>query len=132
MVGKCSAITKAGSPCKGNAIPGSQFCMAHDPKSRETLKEAKRRGGEGKASARRLAKHWAELGATVGLGDLAAILKSCMFAVKDGEMAPSEATAIAALARAAVAITSEVEMADRIAALETAIGNAPPLLRKVK
>ncbi|MCO5224528.1 MAG: hypothetical protein M9953_04260 [Thermomicrobiales bacterium] len=44
--------------------------MAHDPKSRETLKEAKRRGGEGKASARRLAKHWAELGATVGLGDL--------------------------------------------------------------
>ncbi|MCO5224527.1 MAG: hypothetical protein M9953_04255 [Thermomicrobiales bacterium] len=55
-----------------------------------------------------------------------------MFAVKDGEMAPSEATAIAALARAAVAITSEVEMADRIAALETAIGNAPPLLRKVK
>jgi len=28
---KCQAFTKAGKPCKGNALPDSDFCMAHQP-----------------------------------------------------------------------------------------------------
>jgi len=28
----CQETTKAGNPCKGTPLPGSDFCMAHQPK----------------------------------------------------------------------------------------------------
>ena len=31
---KCSATTKSGDPCRGNALPGSEFCFAHQPKDK--------------------------------------------------------------------------------------------------
>lgn len=108
------------------------FCIAHDPERREQLQEAARRGGEGKATSRRLAKQWAELGRATGDQDLSAILKSCMFAVKDGQMTPSEANAIATLAKAAVTISNDLELADRIAKLEELVQNMPKAgMRKV-
>lgn len=34
-VKKCIATTKGGTPCKGTPLPGSDFCMAHQPKPEE-------------------------------------------------------------------------------------------------
>lgn len=127
---KCSAITKAGKPCRGRALAGSQYCLSHDPESRERLREAQRKGGEGKATSRRLAKQWAALGAELGDSDMPAILKSCMFAVKAGDMTPAEASAIATLAKTAVAITHDTELLERIEALEDATGVKPTPIRK--
>lgn len=33
----CIAKTKAGDPCKGKKIPGTDFCMAHQPKNEEQM-----------------------------------------------------------------------------------------------
>lgn len=130
MAGKCPTITKAGKACKGIVRPGHSYCMVHEPGRKESLREAGRKGGAAKATSRRLAKQWAALGSELGNDDLTAILKSCMFAVKSGDMTPSEASAIATLARTAVAITNDLELVSRIEALEEAIQNGPSSIRR--
>lgn len=128
---KCSAITKAGKPCRGRVLPGSQYCLSHDPASRERLKEAQRRGGEGKSAIRRAVKAWTEFGREVDTPDVPLILYSCMEAVRSGAMTPGQATAIANLAKTAVSISQDTEMMERVTALEEAINQTQPGLRKV-
>lgn len=133
MARKCPAITSAGKPCAGIVHPGQTYCMSHDPEYKQSQRVGARKGGEGKASNRRLAKQWAALGEAVGDQDLPAILKSCMFAVKDGSMSPAQANAIAALAKATITIASDLDLAERIEALEAAIKDVPPhQLRRVR
>lgn len=131
MAAKCPAITKSGSACQGMVSPGRVYCISHDPERREELQANARKGGAAKATARRAAKAWAALGAEVSDHDLNSILKSCMFSVKAGKMTPSEANAIAALARTAITIRNEVDLAERIAALEETINARPGNLRKI-
>jgi hypothetical protein len=100
--------------------------MAHDPEHAERRAEGQRKGGEARSAARRAARAWAMLGEQVEAGDLPAILRSCMFAVRQGAMTPGEATAIATLAKASVSITNEVELEARIAALEEGAALAQP------
>lgn len=129
MPGKCNAITKRGAPCQGTAIPGSSWCMSHDPALTEVRREGQVRGGIEKATARRAVKAWALIGSALEDTEIPAVLKSCMVAVRDGEMEPSRANAIAALARTAIQITGELELEQRIAALEAAAampGNLRP------
>lgn len=117
---KCNAITKSGAACKGTAIPGSSWCMSHNPALAEVRREGQVRGGIEKATARRAVKAWASFGRELEDSDIPAVLKSCMKAVHDGEMEPSRANAIAALARTAIQITGDLELEQRIAALEQA------------
>lgn len=42
---KCKAITKKGKRCKANALRERNYCLAHDPESRERFKEITRKGG---------------------------------------------------------------------------------------
>lgn len=48
---KCKSVTKAGSPCGGNAVADSSFCYSHDPALREQRREAQSRGGRGRKPA---------------------------------------------------------------------------------
>lgn len=52
---KCTGITRDGGRCEGVAIPGSDYCYAHDPaKAEERRRNAQRggkRGGRGRPSA---------------------------------------------------------------------------------
>lgn len=59
----CSATTKAGTPCRGRALPGSPYCLAHAPERQTTLAEARRKGGRGKASAARARRELLAAGA---------------------------------------------------------------------
>ena len=45
-MGRCEAITKAGSRCQGGAMEGSSWCYSHDPALAETRKSNARRGGK--------------------------------------------------------------------------------------
>jgi hypothetical protein len=49
---KCSATTATGQPCKGEAIPGANYCWSHDPSHSEQRKriatKAGKRGGRGR------------------------------------------------------------------------------------
>lgn len=118
MADRCDALTKRGAPCKGRPLPGKRHCLAHDPTYAQARREGSLKGGAAKATAKRAAKQWAALGKELGNEDIPAILKSCMFAVRSGEMTPGEANAIATLARTAVQITGDLELEARIAELE--------------
>lgn len=133
MVDRCNAITNSGKPCKGRSLPGRPYCISHDPEFADRRAEGQRKGGEARSNARRAAKQWAAIGEQMSAADLPAILKACMFSVKTGAMEPSQASAITGLAKAAVSITNELELEERIRALEAAAGIVEPTpLRRVK
>jgi len=58
--------------------------------------------------------------------DLPAILRACLLDVRLGKIEPSVAAAIATLARTSVSLTAEIELVQRIAALERAAGANHP------
>jgi len=122
MHAKCNALTKAGRPCRGRVLPGRPYCMSHDPEHADQRAEGQRKGGEARANARRAAKVWTTLGEQMTADQLPAILRACMFSVKSGAMEPAQATAIANLAKTSVSITNEIQLEQRIAALERAAG----------
>ncbi len=118
----CNATTKAGTPCKGRVLPGRAYCMAHDPAHADQRAEGQRKGGESRANARRAAKAWSAIGEQVTSDQLPAILKACMFSVKSGAMEPAQASAIANLARVSLQQSQDLELEQRITALEQAAG----------
>jgi len=42
---ECKAIRSDGTPCRGYAVRGSEFCFFHDPEKRTAVIEAGRKGG---------------------------------------------------------------------------------------
>lgn len=132
-VSKCSGITKAGKPCRGVPVHGSQWCMSHNPDMQSQQSENRRRGGEARSNARRAIRQWAEFGKELGNEDLPSIIKSSMYAVKIGELEPAQAQAIAALARTANQLTADLELEARIQELEKAAGmtTTPANVRRI-
>ena len=126
MHARCNALTKEGRPCRGRVLPGRSYCMSHDPEHADQRAAGQRKGGEARANARRAAKAWAAMGEQITPDQLPGILRACMFSVKTGALEPAQATAIAGLARTAVSITNEIELEQRIAALERASGVNQP------
>lgn len=45
---KCSAITRAGAPCKRQAERGSALCVMHDPALADVRRAFQKRGGSAK------------------------------------------------------------------------------------
>src|SRR3954451_1641218 len=41
----CTATTRAGSPCAARPLPGSDFCLFHDPAHQHALAESRSKGG---------------------------------------------------------------------------------------
>lgn len=122
MVVKCPEKTKAGKPCRGRVLPGHRYCLAHDPKLIERRQAGNARGGENRANARRAARLLAAAGEVIEPVDLPAMLRSCILKVAMGQMEPGQATAIAALAKASVSLSSGLEIAERLDRLEEAAG----------
>jgi hypothetical protein len=132
VVKRCTSIRADGTPCRANALPDSAYCFSHDPAVRERRIEGNRRGGHARSTARRAARHWAAVGHEIADGDLPALLKATILDVRTGKIEPSVATAIATLAKTAVAITVDIDLEQRIAALEQDAGLSPSRLRRVK
>lgn len=126
---RCSSITKAGEACKATPLPGSQFCFAHDPAQASVRSEGQRKGGRERSATRKAAKLWASLGDEIADNDLGAILKSTMWMVKEGEISPAAANAIAGLARTAVQVTNDLELETRLKAVEDALEGRSNLRR---
>jgi hypothetical protein len=56
MQAQCSGTTKAGEPCKAKALPGSAYCLAHDPNRVVEMAAYRRQGGKAKSNAARAKK----------------------------------------------------------------------------
>lgn len=123
----------AGKPCKGKPLPGRPYCLAHDPEAAERRAEGSRKGGESRANAKRVARQWAAIGDQMTAEDLPAILRACMISVKAGTLEPSQASAIAQLAKTSVSLSHDLELEQRIEALEAvaAVDHGTDRIRRI-
>ena len=111
----CKEPRKDGTPCTTPALPGSEYCFAHDPDLAAKRDAGRRKGGQGKATSRRLGKLMpARL---VPIWDR---LETALADTLDGSLDPRQATAAAALARALVAVLQAGEFEERLRKLEEA------------
>ena len=109
----CKATRANGERCKSPAVRSSGYCWAHDPGGAHARQEARREGGRAKSRARRLDKLVpASLKPTLGL------LLDAIEEVHEGTLQPSRATAMAALASAAIRVYEVAEIEQRLDALE--------------
>jgi len=118
---RCTGTTRAGDPCRSFAVADS-LCQSHNPQRRQAHLEATRKGGEARSAVRRAARLWASRGQEIEQGDLPAILRATMLDVRTGVIEPAVAQAIASLAKTSVALATDLEIEDRLAALEHAAG----------
>ncbi len=129
---RCKATTQAGDPCRSFAITADGFCVSHDPAYRSRKHEGSRRGGEAKANAKRAAKLWAATGNAVNQDDLPAMLRAAILDVRVGRLEPSVASAIATLAKTSVQLSQDIEMEQRLTALEAIVDPArDPKIRRI-
>ena len=131
---RCTSPTKGGHPCQAFALPGEAVCWSHHPDNQGAVKDAQRRGGTNRSAARRAAKAWAAAGKQIRPQELPDLLRGCILRVATGQMEPAQASAIANLAKTSVQPTAELELEQRIAALERVIGVTQPGngIRRVK
>ncbi len=56
MPATCSATRRDGQPCTTQVVGDGRFCFAHSPDLAAKRREAQRRGGQNRATSKRLAK----------------------------------------------------------------------------
>lgn len=105
---RCVATTKAGERCRASALPDDEMCFTHSPAVADQREERNRRGGRNKDTAVRAAKMWVTAGQRIKTDDIPALLLGMAEAVADGDLQPSQASAIAHL------IKLSIEMEDKI------------------
>jgi hypothetical protein len=130
---KCKATKRDGTLCQSFAVSDAGWCISHDPDRQDANREASRRGGENRSAYRRAARQWAAVGREIDPADLPAVLRAAIAAVWEGTLEPSQASAIATLARVSVQLTTELELEERLARLEAAagIGQTPANVRRI-
>ena len=117
---QCAATRANGEPCNARALPSRPMCWAHDAGSREKATEARRRGGENKANARRAAKH-----IPADMKALASQLMAAISEVYAGELEPKRLTAMASGAGATVRVHEVGELEARLEELERRAEGGP-------
>jgi hypothetical protein len=103
MEGQCSGITKGGARCRAFVMPGSTFCIAHDPNRVVELAEYRKRGGQNRSNSARARR---SLGDLRDLGAVQVALLKALKGLEDGHVEPTVATAMATVGRALVAVAS--------------------------
>jgi hypothetical protein len=110
---RCQARRRDGQPCGSFALPGSGYCFTHDPDRAAERIEARRRGGQHTGRAYRFRSLLPPR-----LVPVFERLEAAMISVEAGTLTPSQATALAALARAMVAVLESSELAERLKEIE--------------
>ncbi|HAP89876.1 MAG TPA: hypothetical protein DCR15_09060 [Arthrobacter bacterium] len=109
----CEGTRKDGSACKGQALPSSAFCWAHDPANQGKVAQARSAGGKARSRARRADRL---LPAT--LRPVVAQLLDAIGETHDGTLDARQASAMASLAGALVRVYQAGTLEERVAALE--------------
>jgi hypothetical protein len=110
---RCAGTRKDGQPCGAYALPGGDFCLAHDPARVDEVRAARERGGQGKANAARAGKLIPATLRPVLDGLLAAFAD-----VRKGELDPRTGTALGSIAGAIVKVYQIGALEERVQAME--------------
>ena len=113
---RCKSRTRNGEPCRGFAMEDG-YCFSHSPALEKKRQEARAKGGKNSARAARLKRL-----VPPRLIPVYERLETALIEVHDGELESKQATAMAALARAMVAVLTSGELEERVRDLETRIG----------
>lgn len=109
----CSARRQDGRACGAQALPSGPYCWAHDPAKDEQRREARSRGGRHSANMVRLRAL-----VPPRLLPIFDRLEQALTQVHEGELKPQQASSMAALARAMVAVLTAGELEERVRTLE--------------
>ena len=122
---RCRGTTRGGAPCQAPpyAIGEDGYCWAHSPANADARRQAQAKGGRNRSTGARLDR--------LVPATLRPVLGTLLDALDDvrGEegrppaLSPQQAQAMAALARACVAVYQVAELEPRLAALEQAQGD---------
>ena len=119
---RCCGTTRGGAPCQAPpyAIGEDGYCWAHSPANAEARRAAQAKGGRNRSTGARLDRL-----VPATLKPVLATLLDALDEVRgeDGQppaLTPQQAQAMAALARAAVAVYQVAEIEPRLAKLEEA------------
>ncbi len=109
---RCLATRADGSPCR--ATPStSGYCFAHDPALREKTAAARQQGGQNRSNVSRANKRMPQ-----DLQSLTRELWDVLRGVKEGDIAPARAHAVANLAGQIVRVYTAGDLERRIEQLE--------------
>ena len=113
---RCKATRRDGTPCRSPAesIGPDGYCWAHSPAKRDERRAARAKGGERRSNASR-----ASAALPKDLADVRDALLRTLSGLEGGEVRPQTATAMAAVARAIVALQEAGALERATAALET-------------
>lgn len=120
-VNQCAATRRDGHPCTAPAL-ASGYCFAHDPALAQKRATARANGGKNRAGAIRLHRL-----CPPRLSAVYAKLETALVEVHDGKLDPKVATAMAALARAMVAVLTSGQTEERLRAVEEMMGQGEAL-----
>ena len=105
---RCPALRVDGEPCRGRPGP-SGCCIGHAPGARE----ARRRGGRATATGERAARLL-----PARLRPVSELLTRALTEVHEGQITPSQATAMSSLSTAILRLYEAADFEERLRALE--------------
>jgi hypothetical protein len=114
---QCQGQRKDGRPCTSPLVGADGYCFAHSPTRTAERQAAQQRGGQHRASVVRL--HRLVPPRLLPIFDR---LEAALGEVHDGTLSPGQAMAMAALARALVAVLTAGEVEQRLRELEGRAG----------
>ena len=119
---QCTATTKSGDRCRAPALPNDDQCFTHSPAVAAKRDARNRRGGRNKDNAARAAKQWVAIGHDLEAAEVPALLRGLMAEVVAGRVQPSVATAVATLAKTSIKLSRDLEIEQRLNALQERVG----------
>lgn len=125
MHGRCVATNKDGTPCSATPRPGRDWCRWHDPDLAEKRQAERAAGGEARSNKRRARKLL--LDARMCPAEIEGLLSRGMVQVATGKMTPGMLSAIAAGARAYVAVHEAGAVEERLSSIEAALAQSAPV-----
>lgn len=116
---RCAGTTRDGRSCRAVAASGG-WCFGHDPARAAERDAARRRGGHNSAKLVRLHRL-----VPPRLLPVYAALEAALSEVHSKTLDPKQATAMAAIARAMVAVLQAGEVEERVREIEAALARRP-------
>jgi hypothetical protein len=120
VIGKrCGATNRDGSSCRAAALPGSLFCLFHDPSRSDERREAQARGGR--------QNHMKTLDVSApdvsvkNRTDAIALLSETINQVRKGQIDPRVANCVCFLTNTLIKTIDDAQLDARIEQLEAAV-----------
>ena len=116
---RCRGVRRDGAPCQAppHAVNAAGWCWAHSPENAEARRAARAKGGQNKATAKRVDRL-----VPATLRPVVATLLDALAEVHDGTLTPGQASAMASLAGAVVKVYQAGVLEERVEVLEAAQG----------